>query len=98
MEYNKPWFKYYPPEIPKSIVYDEKTLHQYLLEAGEKYREKKAIYFMGKSMTYEELLSEAKKMAKFFQEKGLKNGERVAVMLSNTSQCVIAYYGALIAG
>lgn len=98
MEYNKPWFKHYPPEIPKSIVYDEKTLHQYLLEAGEKYSEKKALYFMGKSMTYEELLSEAKKMANFFQEKGLKKGDRVAVMLPNTPQGVIAYYGALIAG
>src|SRR5699024_6760884 len=51
-----------------------------------------------KSMTYEELLSEAKKMANFFKEKGLKKDDRVAVMLPNTQQGVIAYYGVLIAG
>src|SRR5690625_3189306 len=53
---------------------------------------------MGTNITYKELLSEAKKMANFFQEKGLKKGDRVAVMLPNTPQGVIAYYGALMAG
>ena len=97
-DYNRPWFDHYPPEIPKSIVYDEKTLHDYLLESGKKYGEKKALYFMGKNITYGELVSEAKKMAKFFQDKGLKKGDRVAVMLPNCPQGVIAYYGALLAG
>src|SRR5690625_7890208 len=53
---------------------------------------------MGTNITYKELLSEAEKMANFFQEKGLKKGDRVAVMLPNTPQGVIAYYGALMAG
>src|SRR5690625_4348687 len=53
---------------------------------------------METNITYKELLSEAEKMANFFQEKGLKKGDRVAVMLPNTPQGVIAYYGALIAG
>jgi len=98
MEYNKPWFDHYPPEIPKSIVYDEKSLHDYLLASGKKHQGKKALYFMGKEITYGELLSEAKKMAKFFQEKGLKKGDRVAIMLPNCPQGVITYYGALMAG
>src|SRR5699024_12477218 len=37
-------------------------------------------------------------MAKFFQEKGLKKGDRVAIMLPNCPQGVITYYGALMAG
>src|SRR5690625_7864573 len=98
MEYNKPWFDHYPQEIPKSIVYDEKSLHDYLLASGKKHREKKALYFMGKEMTYGELLSEAKKMAEFFQEKGLKKGDRVAIMLPNCPQRGITYYGDLMTG
>ena len=98
MDNNRPWFKHYPPEIPKSIVYDEKSLHEYLLESGIKHKEKKALHFMGKQITYGELLSEAKKMATFFQEKGLKKGDRVAIMLPNCPQGVISYYGALMAG
>ena len=95
---NQPWFKHYPPEIPKSIVYDQKSLHEYLLDTGNKYKEKKALHFMGKNITYGQLLSEVKKMAAFFQESGLKKGDRVAVMLPNCPQGVISYYGALLAG
>src|SRR5690625_931245 len=95
---NQPWFKHYPPEIPKSIVYDQKSLHEYSLDTGNKYKEKKALHFMGKNITYGQLLSEVKKMAAFFQESGLKKGDRVAVMLPNCPQGVISYYGALLAG
>lgn len=98
MDNQKPWLKHYPPEIPKSIVYDERSLHESLLDAGNKYKEKKALYFMGKNITYGELLSEVKKMANFFQANGLKKGDRVAVMLPNCPQGVIAYYAALLAG
>ncbi len=98
MDNNQPWFKHYPPEIPKSIVYDRKSLHEYLLDTGNKYKEKKALHFMGKHITYGQLLSEVKKMAAFFQEGGLKKGDRVAVMLPNCPQGVISYYGALLAG
>lgn len=98
MARKKPWLEQYPPEIPKSIVYDEKTLHDTLLETSIKYEEKKALHFMGKNITYGQLVSEVKKMAHFFQSKGLEKGERVAVMLPNCPQGVITYYGALLAG
>src|SRR5690625_3648595 len=94
----KPWHKYYPEEIPKTIQYDEKPLFSFLLESGEKYKEKKALHFMGKEVSFGELLSKAKQMAKFLQSKGLKKGDRVASMLPNSPQAVITYYGALMAG
>lgn len=98
MDEKKPWLKQYPPEIPTSIVYDEKPLHSFLLESGERHKEKKAVHFMGKDFTFGHILSEAKKMAHFFQSKGLKKGDRVASMLPNCPQAVITYYGALMAG
>lgn len=98
MDEKKPWLKQYPPEIPTSIVYDEKPLHSFLLESGEQHKEKKAVHFMGKDFTFGHILSEAKKMAHFFQSKGLKKGDRVASMLPNCPQAVITYYGALMAG
>ena len=53
---------------------------------------------MGKEITFGEVLSKAKKMANFLQQKGLKKGDRVASMLPNIPQAVITYYGALLAG
>lgn len=53
---------------------------------------------MGKEVTYKELLKFAVKLAGYLQELGIKKGDRVAIMLPNTIQSVIAYYGILMAG
>lgn len=98
MDMNRPWYKHYPDDIPKSIAYEEKPLYDFLLESGDKFRDKRALHFLGKEMSFKELLSKAKQMAHFLQSKGLKKGDRVASMLPNTPQAVITYYGALLAG
>jgi len=94
----KPWFKHYPEEVPQTSTYSEKSLPSFLLDSGERLKEKKALHFMGKEMTFGQILSEAKKMAHFLQSKGLKKGDRVANMLPNGPQAVVGYYGALLAG
>lgn len=94
----KPWLKNYPDEIPTHINYDEKPLHNFLIESGLKHAKKKALHFLGKELTFEEVLIEAKKTAHFLQQKGLKKGDRVASMLPNCPQAVITYYGTLMAG
>lgn len=98
MEVKKPWLNHYPPEIPETVDYNKKPLHSFLLESGEAFAKKKAVHFMGKEFTFGEILSEAKKTAHFFQLNGLKKGDRVAIMLPNSPQSVITYYGALMAG
>lgn len=98
MEHQKPWLDHYPAEIPKQVNYSNKSLHQFLIDSGKKYKEKKALHFLGKEFTFGELLEQAERMAAFFQKKGLKKGDRVASMLPNSPQSVITYYGALMAG
>ncbi|HLR65062.1 MAG TPA: AMP-binding protein [Pseudogracilibacillus sp.] len=98
MAQERPWIQHYPKEIPDTFDYEEKPLHSYLLENGSSSKEKKALHFMGKEMTYSEVSRESRKLASFLQSKGLKKGDRVAIMLPNTPQAVIAYYGILIAG
>lgn len=94
----KVWLELYPDEIPASIDYDEKPLHEFLIDTAKRYPEKKALYFMGKEITYSELLDQTKKMASYLQSLGMEKGERVSIMLPNSPQSVIAYYGALMAG
>lgn len=98
MEQVKRWHKHYPKEIPLSLQYDEKPLYNLLLESEKRYGDNPALYFMGKSMSYTEVLLEAKKLATYFQKHGLKKDERVAIMLPNCPQAVIAYFGVLLAG
>ena len=94
----KPWFQHYPEEIPTSIDYEEQTLQYYLKRAAERYPDKKALHFMGKEMTYSEVYTEAMKLANQLRGLGVEQGDRVAIMLANTPQAVISYYGVLFSG
>lgn len=54
--------------------------------------------FMGKKVTYAELLQAAYRFANGIRGLGVKKGDRVAIVLPNCPQLVIAYYGTLLAG
>ncbi|KGP90875.1 long-chain fatty acid--CoA ligase [Pontibacillus chungwhensis BH030062] len=95
---SRPWLKHYPSEIPKSIQYDVKPIHQFLEESAREYPKKKALHFLGKEMSYESLYSEVKQFASYLQYLGLNKGDRVSIMLPNCPQSVVAYYGILLAG
>ncbi|WP_100011992.1 long-chain-fatty-acid--CoA ligase [Lentibacillus sediminis] len=98
MEMTKNWQSLYPEEIPTSIAYDEKPLHGFLQESAEANPEKKALHFMGKELSYQELYTQARKMAHYLQDLGVKKGDRVAIMLPNCPQAVISYYAILLTG
>ncbi|QSS99170.1 long-chain-fatty-acid--CoA ligase [Pontibacillus sp. ALD_SL1] len=95
---SRPWLKHYPSEIPKSIKYDEKPIHQFLEESAQEYPKKKALHFLGKEISYESLYLEVKQFASYLQYLGLNKGDRVSIMLPNCPQSVVAYYGILLAG
>ncbi|TMU85763.1 long-chain-fatty-acid--CoA ligase [Bacillus sp. BHET2] len=98
MTMNKPWLAEYPAEIPNELVLTPKPLQSYLTEAATLYGDKVAIQFMGKELGYTELYESALKFAHYLKSLGIKKGDRVAIMLPNTPQSVIAYYGILYAG
>ncbi|RAK21311.1 long-chain acyl-CoA synthetase [Anoxybacillus vitaminiphilus] len=95
---NKPWLAHYPPQIPHTIDYPNKTLQQFLREAASQFPNKIAIHFLGKELTFQEVYKQALKLANYLVKLGLKKGDRVSVMLPNCPQAVISYYGVLLAG
>ncbi|SDK42016.1 long-chain-fatty-acid--CoA ligase [Sediminibacillus albus] len=94
----KLWHAQYPEDIPITIDYDKKPLHDYLKERASKHPKMKALYFVGKELTFEEVYTQSKKIAAYLQSLGVEKGDRVAIMLPNTPQAVISYYGVLLAG
>lgn len=94
----KRWHDLYPNEIPTSLSYDERPLQDFLKDTVSQYGEKKALYFMGKELTFAELYEQASKFANYLQGLGVEKGDRIAIMLPNSPQSVIAYYGSLMAG
>ncbi|WP_411953608.1 long-chain-fatty-acid--CoA ligase [Alkalibacillus sp. S2W] len=98
VELKKPWLKHYPEEVPTTIDYDKRTLQSFLVENAENFPDKVAIHFMGKDVTFSEVADSAKRFASYLQSLGIQKGDRVGIMLPNTPQSVIAYYGTLLVG
>lgn len=94
----KPWIASYPPEIAPSLEYPRVPLTHYLEQAAAEYPDNFALNFMGRRITYRELLTLSYQFAHALIRRGVKKGDRVALMLPNSPQTVIAYYGALFAG
>lgn len=94
----KVWLSKYPKEIPHSLTYEKVPVQRFLTRAYEKYPSKVAIHFTGRDVTYKELYESSLKFANYLLRLGVEKGDRVAIMLPNCPQAVIAYYGILYAG
>ncbi len=91
----KPWLKKYPADIPESIQYPHKTVSDLLSDTAERFPQKTAIIFFGKKINYKKLHNLIIKFANALVKAGVKNGDRVAIMLPNCPHEVIAYYAVL---
>jgi long-chain acyl-CoA synthetase len=94
----KPWLKLYPEDIPHELDYPETLLHHFLRKTAAEFPDKTAIHFLGKEFTFRYLYEAAEKLAGYLQSIGMVKGDRVALMLPNTPQAVISFYGILMAG
>ncbi|MEK8129191.1 AMP-binding protein [Paenibacillus filicis] len=95
---SKPWLRHYPAEVPETYDYPKHNLAQLLVQAAERYPERDALHFLGRKLKYKELLDSAYRFAGALQRLGVGSGDRVAVMLPNCPQAVIAYAGTLLTG
>jgi long-chain acyl-CoA synthetase len=94
----KPWLNCYPEKVAAEVEIPNKTLPQILEESTKSYPTNIALSFYHKKMTYTELSTLAGGFASALQQNNVVKGDRVAIMLPNCPQYVIAYYGALTAG
>ncbi len=95
---DKPWLVHYPKEIPQTIEYEERTLHDYLKQSAELHPSQSAVHFLGKELTFQEVYEQAKRFANQLKALGVEKGDRVALMLPNSPQSLISYYGTLMLG
>ncbi|MGG1598535.1 long-chain-fatty-acid--CoA ligase [Paenibacillus naphthalenovorans] len=95
---SKPWLKHYPAEVPPTFDYPKQNLAHFLKESAQTYPKHIALDFLGKKISYRELLDSAYRFANTLIRLGVRKGNRVAIMLPNCPQNVIAYYGTLLMG
>ncbi|SIO20010.1 long-chain acyl-CoA synthetase [Burkholderia sp. GAS332] len=96
---DKIWLKSYPPGVPAEIDPTRySSVAELLEEAFREHRAKPAFVCMGKAISYGELNTLSRKLAAWFQSKGLARGARIAIMMPNVLQYPVAIAAILRAG
>jgi long-chain acyl-CoA synthetase len=93
-----PWFAHYEPEVPTTLDLPDLTLPEFFEATARDYPNYTATIFFGKRLTYAQLDEQASRFAAGLQSLGVKPGDRLAIILPNCPQFLIAMFGALKAG
>ena len=94
----KKWFSSWPENVPRTLVFPEKTLPEFLSDHACQTPEKVAFNFYGREVTFREFDRRTRQLARALMDFGLKKGDRVSLFLENSPQFVIAYFAILKAG
>lgn len=94
----RPWLKFYREEVPPDADIPECSVVETFDEATDKWRNKTALIFYGRKISYHELRDHTDRFAAALHDLGVRKGDRVALLLLNSPQFIIAYFGALKAG
>ena len=85
----------YQAGIPAVIEAPDAGLGELLETAAHFYPNRVAIDFLGATTTYRELLEASERAARLLHDAGVRRGDRVALIMPNCPQHVVAVYGAL---
>jgi long-chain acyl-CoA synthetase len=93
------WLKNYDPGVPHSLEpYPQKTLIDYVDEGEQEKPDATMLMFKGREMTYAEVQKLSDEFAAALAAKGVKKGDRVALIMPNCPQAIICRLGAWKAG
>lgn len=95
MSTEKPWTRFYQPGVPAEITPPTTSLVEMFERAVAEAKSHTALEFFGATTTYRELGAQVSRLANTLVDMGVKKGDRVAIMLPNCPQHVVAFYAIL---
>jgi long-chain acyl-CoA synthetase len=95
----KRWLAKYDPDVAASVApYPDRTLPDYLADLARDRGDEPAVLFKGASMSYAELHSQSDAFAAALAALGVRPGDRIALLLPNCPQFLVAEFGVWKAG
>ncbi|HET8678524.1 MAG TPA: long-chain fatty acid--CoA ligase [bacterium] len=99
---DRPWFKFYEPGVRRTLEFPTHPVHGFLEQSTRKYPKNDALILVGprfdRRISYAQLDDLSDRFALSLVRHGLQPGDRVAIMLPNSIQFVVAAYGIWKAG
>jgi long-chain acyl-CoA synthetase len=90
-----PWAKSYAPGVPLDIPVPNESLVDLLDSSVARFGPREALDFFGATTTYDRLGQQVAKAAEGLRSLGVSAGDRVALVLPNCPQHVVAFYAVL---
>lgn len=84
------WHKSYTPGVRWTLDYEELTIPEALARSARLYPKQTALNFMGRRITFPEFDALVNRFARALMDLGIKEGDRVAMVLPNLPQTFIA--------
>jgi long-chain acyl-CoA synthetase len=94
MTFERSWHGSYAPGVPRELDFEKITMSEVLTRTAGQFPDRTALIFMGKKISYRELESLVNRFARALTAIGVKAGDKVAMLLPNMPQFVIANYAA----
>ncbi|MFC0006689.1 long-chain-fatty-acid--CoA ligase [Micromonospora siamensis] len=91
----RPWLRSYAPGVPAEIDLPDGSLVDLLTDAAHRFGPRVALDFFGATTTYAELAGQVSRAAEALRRLGVGRGDRVALVLPNCPQHVVAFYAVL---
>ena len=94
----RPWFRFWPEGVPRHIEYPEIPLHELLSNTASRYPHNVGFSLRGNNLTYGELDELTNRLANGLSNLGVEKGDNIMLLLPNSLEFVVGYYGILKAG
>jgi long-chain acyl-CoA synthetase len=89
------WLKMYAPGVPEKIEFDQITMSRVLSRTAKEYPTYTALNWMGNKISYSQLEQLVNQFARALVDMGVRSGDKVALLMPNLPQTVIADYATL---
>lgn len=92
---SRPWLSSYADGVPAEIATPTQTLPEMIAASVKTFGRSPALEFFGAVTTYRQLGEQIERAAEGLRRLGVHKGDRVALVLPNCPQHVVAFYAAL---
>ncbi|MGQ1839103.1 long-chain-fatty-acid--CoA ligase [Kocuria turfanensis] len=91
----RPWTASYDPGVPADLDLPETSLAHMLERSVARHGRKTALEFFGVRTSYADLGRQVERAAEGLRRLGVRHGDRVAIVLPNCPQHIVAFYAVL---
>lgn len=91
----RPWLSSYAPGVPADVDIPVESLPEMLAGSAARYSRRVALDFFGAQTSYSALVDQVDRAAQALWALGVRAGDRVALVLPNCPQHVVAFYAVL---